>query len=628
MPSTTALPLLLPTQPAKTTNSSAWEPKRHLQPPQPPVIDDQRIHDLELAVQRQLLDGKALKKTRPRRTVDYAGAMGRWALLRKVQPSPRYVPYIRPSPPYIIDLLPPKAYPDNASTSLCTKFVHTSTNKIRCPVNAVTWTPEGRRILTGSTSGEFTAWNGLTFNFETILQAHDTAIRALTFNHAGTYIASADQSGIVKYFQPNMNNLTAWPAHREAVRGLSFSPDDDRFATASDDSTVRVWSFAESREERVLTGHGWDVKCVEWHPTMGLLVSGSKDNLIKFWDPRTGTALTTLHQHKNTIQALSWAPHGNLLASASRDQTVRVFDIRSMKEWVVLRGHKKEVCSLAWHPVHPILVSGGSEGAILHWDLSSPTAGTPTPIFPTTSSSAATTSTSPASHTTSPSTVALSAPAPQVPPRATLSQAHDSNVWALAFHPLGHLLVSASNDHTTRFWARERPGDAASVFAPGGAKPAAAAPDDDADGDQYDEDDALVVPGFGGSGSAAGAGAGAAWWGSAGVMGGAQGGADPGADDIVPGFGGGGSGGSSGGGSEVPGFGGVVSGSGSRPNGPSSMSSGAGRDGQGLRGGQQGDDWAYRRGGGDGGGRSGGFGGGRGRWNGPGGGMGRRGGRY
>ncbi|KAF8496743.1 hypothetical protein F5888DRAFT_1634777 [Russula emetica] len=58
--------------------------------------------------------------------------------IRKLQPSPRYVPYIRPSPPYIIDLLPPKAYPDNASKSLCTKFVHTSTNKIRCPVNAVT----------------------------------------------------------------------------------------------------------------------------------------------------------------------------------------------------------------------------------------------------------------------------------------------------------------------------------------------------------------------------------------------------------------------------------------------------------------------------------------------------------
>lgn len=76
-----ALPWLLPTRPTKTTNYPAWEPQRHLQLPQPPVVDDQRIQDLELAVQRQLLDGKALKKTRPRRTVDYAGGMGRWALV-------------------------------------------------------------------------------------------------------------------------------------------------------------------------------------------------------------------------------------------------------------------------------------------------------------------------------------------------------------------------------------------------------------------------------------------------------------------------------------------------------------------------------------------------------------------
>ena len=44
----------------------------------------------------------------------------------------------------------------------------------------------------------------------------------------------------------------------------------------------------------IATGHGWDVRCVEWHPYKGLLVSGSKDNTIKFWDPRTATALTSL----------------------------------------------------------------------------------------------------------------------------------------------------------------------------------------------------------------------------------------------------------------------------------------------------------------------------------------------
>ncbi len=55
--------------------------------------------------------------------------------------------------------------------------------------------------------------------------------------------------------------------------------------SASCNSAVRVWSFAKGREERILIRHGWDVKRVEWHVTMGLLVSGSEDNLIKFWDP-------------------------------------------------------------------------------------------------------------------------------------------------------------------------------------------------------------------------------------------------------------------------------------------------------------------------------------------------------
>jgi hypothetical protein len=75
----------------------------------------------------------------------------------------------------------------------------------------------------------------------------------------------------------------------------------------------------------------------------------------------------------------------------------------------------------------------------------------------------------------------------------------------------------------TRFWAREQPGDAASVLCPAGAKPAAAGSDDDGHGELECEDDALTVRGFGGSASTAGAVAGGAWWGSADAVGDTQG---------------------------------------------------------------------------------------------------------
>jgi len=40
-----------------------------------------------------------------------------------------------------------------------------------------------------------------------------------------------------------------------------------------------------------------------------------------------------------------------------------------------------------------------------------------------------------------------------------MEAAHESSVWAAAWHPLGHMLVTSSNDHTTKFWARNKPGD-------------------------------------------------------------------------------------------------------------------------------------------------------------------------
>ena len=67
-------------------------------------------------------------------------------------------------------MLPPAAAPYNPADTIPVKHLHSSLNKVKHPINVVRWTPEGRRLLTASSSGEFTLWNGTAFNFETIMQ--------------------------------------------------------------------------------------------------------------------------------------------------------------------------------------------------------------------------------------------------------------------------------------------------------------------------------------------------------------------------------------------------------------------------------------------------------------------------
>jgi polyadenylation factor subunit 2 len=78
------LPVLLPASVLPKTSTTAhldWKPNRYLSEPQPPPQDENRILEAELANARQMIDGKLIKKTRPRRTVDYNGGMGRWLLV-------------------------------------------------------------------------------------------------------------------------------------------------------------------------------------------------------------------------------------------------------------------------------------------------------------------------------------------------------------------------------------------------------------------------------------------------------------------------------------------------------------------------------------------------------------------
>ena len=102
--------------------------------------------------------------------VDHAGPYVRLLQERLRQPSRLAYQTVPPTAAGALQVLPPVGYAGQPASGFATTFVHMSWNKVRASINAVTWTPEGRRCLTGTQAGEFTLWQGQHFGFETILQ--------------------------------------------------------------------------------------------------------------------------------------------------------------------------------------------------------------------------------------------------------------------------------------------------------------------------------------------------------------------------------------------------------------------------------------------------------------------------
>lgn len=310
----------------------------------------------------------------------------------------------------------------NPADAICTHFLLHCYNKTKkSAVYSGHWAPDGRRLVLGTKLGELTLWEGETFKFERIVQHKPWMVHPIdtvAWSRNANFLLCGDETGNIIYFDKGMTWVhNVREMHTGPVRSLSFSPSETKFASCSDDRSVRIWDYRSGKPDKEYTDHLSDVKCCEWHPHRSLVASGSKDNAVKLFDPRCDKAVTTIHTHKNSVLCCGWNSSGNLLATGSRDNLVKVFDIRAFKEFAVLRGHENQVTSLSWHPLQEaLLLSGGYNGNMMYWVMG------------------------------------------HEGPHSSITGAHNYSVNAIMWHPLGHGVATAANDGVCKFWCREPPG--------------------------------------------------------------------------------------------------------------------------------------------------------------------------
>ena len=123
--------------------------------------------------------------------------------------------------------------------------------------------------------------------------------------------------------------LQTLEGHSSMVNSVAFSHDSTRLASASSDSTVKLWDTSSGECLQTFEGHNRGVNSVAFSHDSARLASASYDNTVKLCDTSSGECLQTLEGHSSWVVSVAFSHDSARLASASWDKTVKLWDTSS-----------------------------------------------------------------------------------------------------------------------------------------------------------------------------------------------------------------------------------------------------------------------------------------------------------
>jgi platelet-activating factor acetylhydrolase IB subunit alpha len=140
-------------------------------------------------------------------------------------------------------------------------------------------------------------------------------------------------------------------------------------ASASEDTTIKLWDFDSAHYERTLKGHTGAVTYVSFSPSGDLLVSASADMSAKLWDMSSFACTKTLRGHDHSVSAAIFVGNDHVL-TCSRDHTVRCWEVASGYCIRTYTGHSEWVRCLSVSRDGDIFASGSGDNTVIVWKFS------------------------------------------------------------------------------------------------------------------------------------------------------------------------------------------------------------------------------------------------------------------
>ncbi|MCB2155699.1 protein kinase [bacterium] len=195
------------------------------------------------------------------------------------------------------------------------------------------FSPDSRRIVTGSWDSTAKIWDTKTGNVIVTLAGHSSeGVRSARFSNDGTRVVTASNDRTAKIWDSITGKLlVSLEGHTSWVTSAAFSNDDKRIVTASGDHMARVWDATTGEELALLTGHSDEVLSASFSPDDHRVVTASSDGTVKIWDPDSGREILTLGETNGTILRARFSENGTqIIASVEEDQDI-IWDTISWK---------------------------------------------------------------------------------------------------------------------------------------------------------------------------------------------------------------------------------------------------------------------------------------------------------
>ncbi len=236
-------------------------------------------------------------------------------------------------------------------------------------VTSVAFSPDGRRILTGSLDQTAKVWDADRGQEFLSLKGHTGYVQSVAFSPDGRRILTGSADKTAKVWDADKGQgIFSLRGHTEGVTSVAYSPDGRRILTGSLDKTAKVWDADKGQEFLSLKGHTGYVQSVAYSPDGRRILTGSTDNTAKVWDADNGQELFSLKGHTRFVDSVAFSPDGRRILTGSADQTAKVWDADNGQELLSLKGHTYWVQSVAYSPDGRRILTGSRDNTAKVWN--------------------------------------------------------------------------------------------------------------------------------------------------------------------------------------------------------------------------------------------------------------------